>query len=145
MADRPLITIEDFERLIEAEAPFARELGVEVEDIGVGTGRVRLPYQAHFARPGGSINGPMIMATADFAMWVAIMSLWKRGDMALTANMNMTFLRAPYECDLIGEGRVLRAGKRLAFLEVYVTGEGEEAPCAHVTGTYAVPSRIPVD
>lgn len=145
MSAKPLVTPEQFAKILEEEAPFARWLGVETEEIGAGTARVRLPYDAVYRRPGGSINGPIIMAAADIAMWVALVGLWSRGDMALSASINISFLRPAFDCDLIGEARVQRAGKRIAFLEAYVTGEGADEPCAHVTGTYAIPSRIPVD
>jgi len=145
MAAQPLMTIEQFEEILDTEAPFARWLGIRTEDIGAGTGRVRLPYSEKYVRPGGSINGPMMLAVADIAMWVALVGLWKRGDMALSANLNISFLRPAYECDLIGEARVQRAGKRIAFMEAYVTGEGDAEPCAHVTGRTPFRSRIPVD
>jgi acyl-coenzyme A thioesterase PaaI-like protein len=35
----------------------------------------------------------------------------------------------------------LKLGKRLATGEVTVFSDGEEAPVAHVTSTYSIPSR----
>ena len=61
--------------------------------------------------------------------------------LAVTTNMNINFLRKPSETDLICEVKLIKLGKRLAVGDIYIFGEGDEEPCAHVTGTYSIPPR----
>lgn len=135
------ITVQEFNRLVEAESPFGTWLGLRLEDVSPERALVRLPYRADFLRPGNAVNGPVLMAVADYAMYALAMSLWADGEAAVSANINVSFLRRTVGRDLVGEARLLRAGRRLAFIEATVSAEGEAAAVAHVTGTYAVPSR----
>ena len=53
--------------------------------------------------------------------------------------MTMNFLRKTTGRDLLAEGRVLKTGRSLAFMETLVYADGEDDPVSHVTGTYAFP------
>ena len=136
---KPLITVDDFHRLIAEEAPFAVWLGLRAEAIGNGTATMRLPYRAEHLRPGGVINGPAIMAVADYCMYALALSIDPRGHGAVTTSMTMNFLRKTTGRDLLAEGRVLKTGRTLAFMETLVYADGEPDPVAHITGTYAFP------
>ena len=135
------ITAAEVNGLIGVELPWAAEMGLMVEEIGEGTARVRLPYQPLFVRPGGTVAGPMLMGLADFAVYVAVLSVIGRVELAVTTSLNCNFLRRPKPKDVIGEARMLKVGKRLAYGEVSIFTAGEEAdgPVAHVTATYSIP------
>jgi uncharacterized protein (TIGR00369 family) len=135
----PLITTDDFHRLIAEEAPFALWLGLKAETIGHGTATLRLPYRPEHLRPGGVINGPAIMAVADYCMYALALSVDPRGHGAVTTGMTLNFLRKTTGRDLLAEGRVIKSGRSLAFMETTVFADGESEPVAHVTGTYAYP------
>jgi uncharacterized protein (TIGR00369 family) len=138
----PLITVDDFHRLIAEEAPFAVWLALKAEKIGHGTATLRLPYNEGHLRPGGVINGPAIMAVADYCMYALVLSIDPRGHGAVTTSMTMNFLRKTTGRDLLAEGRVIRSGRSLAFMETTVYADGEADPVAHVTGTYAFPRDV---
>lgn len=129
------ITVDAFNRLV-GETPFGAYLGIGLEEVGEGTARVRLPFRPDLRRPGGAIYGPVIMAVADFAIYAVVMSVVEDGEAAVTTSMHIHFLRAAIDCDLIGEARLLKGGRRLLTTEVFIYGEGREEPVAHVTGTY---------
>ena len=57
------------------------------------------------------------------------------------ANLNITFLRPARAADLIAEARIVRRGGRLQYLECWLTSDGEQEPCAHVTSTYRLARR----
>ena len=80
-----------------------------------------------------------MMALADFAMYVAVLASIGPVPLAVTTNLNINFLRKPAPRDLIGGGRLLKLGKRLAVGEVTIRSDGEEEPVAHVTSTYSIP------
>lgn len=130
-------TPDSFNALIQSQSPFGAWLGLKIEAIGKGTARLRLPYRRDFLRPGGVINGPVIMAAADFAMYAAIMGLDPRGEHAVTTNMHTYFLRRTSERDLIAEASVIKAGRRLVVMEASVRADSEVELVAHMTGTYA--------
>ncbi len=135
------ITPQDVNELMGAELPWAAEMGLVVEEIGQGTARVRLPYKPLFVRPGGTVAGPLLMGLADFAIYVAVLSVIGRVELAVTTSLNCNFLRRPKPKEVIAEARMLKVGKRLAYGEVSIFSAGEEGdgPVAHVTATYSIP------
>lgn len=137
----PRITPEEINEMSRAQLPWAADMGFAVEEIGEGSCRVRLAYKPAFVRPGGTVAGPLLMGLADFAMYVAVLSMIGRVELAVTTNLTCNFLRRPKPRDVIGEARLLKLGKRLAVGEVSLFTEGEEGegPVAHVTATYSIP------
>jgi uncharacterized protein (TIGR00369 family) len=137
------ITMAEVREICEAALPWAVETGMSVEEIGAGTCRVRLPYRDQFLRPGGTVAGPLLMGLADFAVYVAVMSAIGRAEMAVTTSLNCNFLRRPKPADVIGQARMLKVGRRLAYGEVSLFSEGDEGggPVAHVTATYSIPPQ----
>ena len=137
----PRITIEEINELCEEALPWVGLLGFEVQEIGEGTCRVRLPQKDEFLRPGGTVSGPALMSLADYAMYVALLSAIGRVELAVTTNLTCNFLRRPRPGAILADCRLLKVGKRLAVGEVSLYSEGEEAngPVAHVTATYSIP------
>jgi uncharacterized protein (TIGR00369 family) len=135
------ITPAEVREICETALPWAVEMGMAVEEIGQGSCRVRLPYRAQFLRPGGTVAGPMLMGLADFAMYVAVLSAIGRVELAVTTNLTCNFLRRPKPVDVVGDARLLKLGRRLAYGEVSLYSDGEQAngPVAHVTATYSIP------
>ena len=137
----PRITVQEVNRICEESLPWAIMMGFEIEDIGKGTCRVRLPQRDEFLRPGGTVNGPALMSLADYGMYVAVMSRIGPVEMAVTTSLNCNFLRRPKPGAVIADCRLLKLGKRLAYGEVSLYSEGAEAEglVAHVTATYSIP------
>ena len=135
----PRISIDEFESLISQQVPFIATLGAHLEKLGKGTASVRMSGKPEFLRPGDSVNGPVLVALVDVAMYAAVMSLIGRSEMALTTNLNINFLRPPPLGDLLAEARMIKLGKRLAVMEATVFSEGHDEPVAHATGTYSIP------
>lgn len=135
----PSISIDEFEKLISEQVPFITTLGARLEKLGKGTAAVHMPGKPEFLRPGDSVNGPVLVALVDVAMYAAIMSLIGRSEMALTTNLNINFLRPPPLGDLFAEARMIKLGKRLAVMEATVFSDGHDEPVAHATGTYSIP------
>jgi len=135
------ITIADIEDLCGDSLPWVAMLGFTIEDIGEGTCRVRLPQRDEFLRPGGTVSGPALMSLADYAMYVAVLSAIGRVELAVTTNLTCNFLRRPKPGAIVADCRLIKVGKRLAYGEVSLHSEGDEAkgPVAHVTATYSIP------
>lgn len=93
-------------------------------------------------RPGGTVSGPTMVTIADFALYVAILGELGIVALAVTSNLNINFLRKPLAGqDLKAECRLLKVGRTLVVGEVWVYSIGEDAPVAHVTGSYVLPQQ----
>jgi uncharacterized protein (TIGR00369 family) len=102
---------------------------------------LRQRYSEQMLRPGGTVSGPTLMALADFAMYVVLLSAIGPVGLAVTTNLNINFLRkgAPGQ-DLLAQARILKLGKRLAVGEVNLLSGTSPEPIAHVTSTYSIPN-----
>ena len=81
--------------------------------------RLRQRFRDSMLRPGGTVSGATLMALADCAMYVVVLSAIGPVGLAVTTNLNINFLRkgAPGQ-DVLAEARLLKLGKRLAVGEV---------------------------
>ena len=102
---------------------------------------LRQRYSERMLRPGATISGPTLMALADFAMYVVLLSAIGPVGLAVTTNLNINFLRKgqPGQ-DVLAEAKLLKLGKRLAVGEVSLLSAGSPDPIAHVTATYSIPN-----
>jgi uncharacterized protein (TIGR00369 family) len=102
---------------------------------------LRQRYSEQMLRPGGTVSGPTLMALADFAMYVVLLSAIGPVGLAVTTNLNINFLRkGPPGQDLLAAARILKLGKRLAVGEVNLLSGTSPDPIAHVTSTYSIPN-----
>lgn len=91
-------------------------------------------------RPGGTVSGPVMMATADVALYVAILGEIGIVPLAVTTSLSFNFMRKPAgDRDIIGVCKLLKLGRTLAVGEVTLYSEGSDQPVAHAVGTYAIP------
>lgn len=130
--------------LAELRAFFASDFPqstVELVAVGDGTARGRQPIDERHLRPGGTVSGPVMMATADAVAYAALLGKIGIVPLAVTSNLSISFFRAPKaDRALVADGRVIKAGRKLAFMEVWLTSEGDAPPVAHATLTYAIPT-----
>lgn len=107
---------------------------------GDGGATVRHPVGQAELRPGGTVSGPVLMAVADVALYVAILAEVGIVPLVVSTNLSVNFLRKPAaNAALVGVARLLKLGRTLAVGEVSLYSEGEPEPVAHATGTYAIP------
>ncbi|MCR9160268.1 MAG: PaaI family thioesterase [Nannocystaceae bacterium] len=113
---------------------------LSVEAVSWGAMTLRLAFSESYLRPGGTISGPAMFALCDAALWGSVWSATGAALMSVTTDMTLHFLRRPGPVDLIAQGRVLKAGRRLCYGEVTLHSDGDPKPVCHATGTYA-PAR----
>jgi uncharacterized protein (TIGR00369 family) len=138
----PKLTREKLAELLATEFPEATHAvgDYEIEEIWFGGCRVRRRHHERSLRPGGTVSGPVMMALADFTMYIAVLSAIGWVPLAVTTNLSINFLKKPGARDLIAEARLFKLGKRLAVGEVALRSEGDEDLVAHVTSTYSIPN-----
>ncbi|WP_229802992.1 PaaI family thioesterase [Planobispora rosea] len=127
-------------------APWVRDLGLVVEELGERHAVLRLPWSDRLAREGGGMSGQALMAAADTATVIAISSA--RGGFVpmTTVQQSTTFQRPIVGEDVLVEARVTKLGRTLAFADITLTAAahaagdaaGVPAPAAHATAVYAI-------
>lgn len=111
----------------------------------MGIGRdfalVRRDIDPAAARPGGLVSGPAQFAMADAALWYLSFGVLDRIElMALTSDMDISFLRPASGEVLWARAELLSAGSRKIVGAVRVwCDDREAAPCAVAKGTYVLP------
>ena len=109
--------------------------------VEVGPGRVKLisPYREGLLRPGGVISGPTLMSLADTAAYALVLAHVGDQLMAVTSQLNISFLRGAAPGDLHAEAELLRLGRRMAVCDVRLWTEGPDRLAAQANVTYALP------
>jgi acyl-coenzyme A thioesterase PaaI-like protein len=113
-----------------------------VEEVGDRSATVSHPIGPAQLRPGDTVSGPLLMAVADVALYVAILGTIGLVPLAVTTSLTINFLRKPSSrnniigvCPLMKEGRFLVAGA------VALYSDRSEAMVAHAVGTYSIPPK----
>lgn len=135
---KPKLNAEQIEAFLEAHFPQAVGFA-EILSVGAQEVTLRLQTDAQHVRPGGTVSGPTMMTLADTAMYFLVLSEVGPEALAVTTNLNINFLRRPRPGAMLAQARLLKGGRSLMVGEVYLRTEGDEAPVAHATVTYARP------
>jgi len=136
------MTVADLERFLHVEFPQAFSGGdISIESADGVSCLLRQRYSDQMLRPGGTISGPTLMALADFAMYVVLLSAIGPVGLAVTTNLSINFLRKgqPGQ-DVSAAARLLKLGKRLAVGEVSLLSGTSPDPIAHAISTYSIPN-----
>ena len=135
------MTAQQVEDLIHLGFSSKRKM-LAIEEARPGYVRARLPYRDSMLRPGNVLSGPALFAAADLVMYALVLSHVGPELMAVTSNINLNFLSKARPGDIIGEGRMLKLGRRQAVMEALLYSSAEpETLVAHVTGSYALPLK----
>lgn len=110
----------------------------EVIDVADHFAEIRVPYDMSMTRLGDTISGPVLMATADAAMYAVIIAHVEHGQYAVTSHLNIEFLRRPEAADLYARARILKLGRRFIPCQVDLFSNDRETLVAHVSGAYAL-------
>lgn len=120
-------------------APWVRDIGLRVREARSGEVVLGLPVADRHVHSGGVMSGQTLMAAADTAMVLAVMTRLGGFKPMTTVQLQTSFLK-PVPADS-GEVRitakVLRLGKSLVFGEIHCHTSADEL-AAHATTTYAL-------
>jgi len=122
-------------RQVLARASFLDQYGFELDSFAEGECTLLVPFRKTFERPGGVVSGPVFMAAADVAMWLAILTRFGPDDGSVTAEMKTNFLSGAREEDFLCRARVLKFGRRLIY-GVVECANREGKLLTHHTVTY---------
>lgn len=140
----PELSCADLENVIVEKLPPIDRNGEIAERVSRDSIRIRLPYRPEYMgndiwqNSGSAVfSGPKVMGLADTSMYVCLHAALGKDVVAVLSNLMITFLRPARDNDLIAEAKIVRLGRRLAYLETYLFSDGNPEPIAHATSTFA--------
>ena len=111
-----------------------------VEEVGDRSATVSHPIGPALLRPGDTVSGPLLMAVADVALYVAILGTIGLVPLAVTTSLTINFLRKPSARNpIVGICRLMKVGRILVVGEVALYSDRKEDMVAHAVGTYSIP------
>jgi uncharacterized protein (TIGR00369 family) len=102
-------------QLLLLKYPFTSIYGFRLHAIAEGQCTIEVPFQTAFERPGGLVSGPVFMAAADVATWLALMTRLGAADHSVTVEMKTNFLNPARQEDFRCTAKILKLGRRLAY------------------------------
>jgi uncharacterized protein (TIGR00369 family) len=93
--------------------PFAKLLGLELEDVGSGTATLAVNVRKDLTQNRGIVHGGAIASLIDTATAFAILSLLAPGERVSTVDLTISYLRPVSRGRLRAVATVVRAGRRL--------------------------------
>ncbi len=104
-------------------SPLATHLGMKLDHVETDKARVVLPFAEHIVTIVDVVHGGAISALIDTT---ATAAAWATDDIpenmrGTTVSLTVNFLAAAKGSDLTAEGRVIRRGRSLCYLEVDVS------------------------
>ena len=103
--------------------PIARLIGFEAKEIADGRAVVTLAAGPQHANPMGTLHGGVLCDIADAAMGMAFASTLAPEESFTTVELKINFFRPVWEAHLKAEGKVVRRGRSLGYVECEVTDE----------------------
>jgi len=139
----PMASLADPEMLNNALArvfaPWVRDLDLRVLEARAGEVTLALPVTSRHVHEGGVLCGQTMMAAADTAMVLAVMTRLGGFKPMTTVQLQTSFLRQVAGTSGTARvvARVLRMGRSLVFGEIQILNADDEL-AAHATTTYAL-------
>jgi uncharacterized protein (TIGR00369 family) len=107
-----------------SDVPVARLIGFEAKEIADGRAVVTLAAGRQHANPMGTLHGGILCDIADAAMGMAFASTLAPGESFTTIELKINFFRPVWEARLRAEGKVVRRGSTVGYVECEITDEG---------------------
>ena len=137
---QPVMTIAELEAFFRQAFPDAPEHShARILELEPGRVRIELPETAMSLRPGGIVSGPTQMGLADRAAYAVILAHIGPVAMAVTSNLNFSFLRAVAARAVMADAVLLKLGRKLATVDVRLWQDDPGIVLGQATVTYAIP------
>src|SRR5258705_13596921 len=111
------------ERARVNDIPVARLIGFEAKEIADGRATVMLAAGPQHANSMGTLHGGILCDIADAAMGMAFASTLAPEESFPTVELKINFFRPVWEANLKAEGKVVRRGQSLGYVECEITDE----------------------
>ncbi len=116
--------------------PFHKYLGLEKIEAQDGQAIIELEVKAHTLNPGGTFHGGVIYTLCDITAFCALISQLNEKEIGVTNHFSIQVMRAvTLGLRVKFEAKIIKLGKRLAFLECEAFSNGKLIAKATVTKT----------
>jgi uncharacterized protein (TIGR00369 family) len=123
MTPEPVHQRDFMARMKSNDVPIARLIGFEAEEIGEGRAVLTLAAGPQHANPMGTLHGGVLCDIADAAMGIAFATTLGPDESLTTVELKINFFRPVWEARLRAEGKVVRRGSLMGYLECEITDE----------------------
>lgn len=114
----------DFVRRWIEESAYAASLGIALDELGDGTARLHLPFDAALSNGDGVLHGGCAASLAALgAQAVSRAGLGPESGPWYTASLHVSYLSAAREQGIAAEARLLRRGRALCFAAIGLRGD----------------------
>jgi acyl-CoA thioesterase len=121
--------------------PFFCLTGIDIVKAEPGTAVLTMPVRPDMHNGVGWLQGGMLVAIADEAMALALYPLLENNEGIATISESTSFIRGVQKGTVLAEGRVIRKGRRVAFMEAEVwADDGEKILLSRTTASFAITS-----
>src|SRR5438309_3811678 len=103
--------------------PVGRLLGFTLKEIEPGRAVFEMHAEERHHNPMGTLHGGVYCDLADAAMGMAYAATLHEGESFTTVELKINFLRAVRQATLTAEGKVIKAGATLGYVECEVKDE----------------------
>jgi uncharacterized protein (TIGR00369 family) len=105
------------------DMPVGRLIGFEIKEGADGRSVVTLAARPQHANPMGTLHGGILCDIADAAMGIAFASTLAPGESFTTIELKINFFRPVWAALLKAEGKVVRRGSTVGYVECEITDE----------------------
>ena len=116
--------------------PYINFLEIDFTEVEDGRVEARMPLHDEQRQYSGVIHGGVLAALADTVAGFAAYTMLPIDRDVLTADLNISFLRAAWGKELIAKGYVVKPGRHLHFCECEIYSDGKLVSKA--SGTFCV-------
>lgn len=99
---------------------FPTLVGLQVDEIRDSYCRMRLPYRPELNQPAGVVHGGALATLVDTVVVPAVAAVYEERPALLTVTMNLQYLGAVVEEDVVAEGWVEQRGRSTVFCRAEV-------------------------
>src|SRR5512136_938160 len=119
--------------------PFFCQTGIDVVNMEPGKAALTMPVRPDMHNGVGWLQGGMLVALADEAMALALYPLLEKNEDIATIAESTSFIRGIRKGTILAEARVIRKGRRVAFMEAEVCADdGEKTLLSRTTASFAI-------
>lgn len=123
--------------------PLHRFVGVETIHADGGRSVLEVTVNANSVNAGGAFHGGVAYMLCDMACFAALMSELPNGELIVTHDIHVSVMRAAKLGDRVRvEGRVLKRGRNIGFMESEMSVNGQLIAKATVTKSILQPREI---
>jgi uncharacterized protein (TIGR00369 family) len=119
--------------------PFFLLTGIDIVKAEPGNALLSMPVRPDLHNGVGWLQGGMLVAIADEAMALALYPLLEKNEGIATIAESTSFIRGVRKGTIHAEARVIRKGRRVAFMEAEVwADDGDKTLLSRTSASFAI-------